>query len=222
MLMTNYLVITKHKKEAGKPDLQKMEAFVKGKSVGVLYIRSGLAGKQAYRTKAQQRKGRGEVIPEAIYPLAGLMFKGGHGNFTSLYGKIASPIWVHIDPVEIDQRWLGIHLDHPSGVMGTLGCVGLLSIADCKTFSGWVDQYGKFEFLYVDWSLGTVTLPTVEEVEQEEPHCDHMTGTALVYGTETPFKNIDGHTWIRSSKIVGSKATWDSERTYPLIVERTT
>lgn len=137
-----------------------LKAFSDGKYVGALEVRTGLPGKQNFRTKSHELRGQYEPVPEAVYPLGPLYFAGGKGDYSTVYPSVQSPIWVDIYP----ERAIGFHLD--AGVIGTAGCVGFITMQDLKTFVNWYDLYGRFSTLYVDWGLGTVKLPDNKTVEK--------------------------------------------------------
>lgn len=137
-----------------------LKGFSDGKYIGALPARTGLPGNQNFRTKAQERRGQYEPVPEAVYPLGPLYFAGGKGNYSTMYPAVQSPIWVDIYP----ERAIGFHLD--AGIPGTAGCVGFLNMQDLKTFVSWFDLYGRFTTLYVDWGLGSVKLPKNKSTEK--------------------------------------------------------
>ena len=131
--------------------------------LGKLQVTSGLQHQQQahnFRTRPNEVAGRGEPIPEGEYPLGPLLFAGEKNSYDKVFAMIQSPIWVEINRL----RAIGFHLD--AGVLGTLGCVGFLSLDDLKKFVNWWNGYGAFSRLYVDWGLKHVKLPDLKKKEQ--------------------------------------------------------
>jgi len=134
-----------------------LNAYQGKNHIGKLAVRTGLPGRQNFRTKPKEVKGQYEPVPEAEYNLSQLYWAGGKGNYTTVYPAVKSPIWITIDGV----RSIGFHLD--AGVIGTAGCVRFKTMADLKTFVNWWNGYGAFQKLYVDWGLGYVKMPDLEK-----------------------------------------------------------
>jgi len=142
-----------------------LKAYSSGVYLGSLSVRSGFgANAKNFRTRANERRGQLEPVPEGVYTLGVLEWKGGPGNYAAKYPLIDSPIWVTIIG---HPRYIGLHLD--SGAEGTAGCVGFKTMADLKTFVNWVNGYGYFSRMYVDWGLGSVKLPVLESKPKASP-----------------------------------------------------
>ena len=155
--MNNYLTLTR---EGSK---LRLDAYQGPNHLGHLYVTSGLAGRQNFRTRANEVAGQYEPVPEDVYTLGDLEWAGGKGNYSKLYPRIDSPIWVTIIGW---PRYIGFHLD--AGIPGTAGCVGFKTMTDLKTFVNWWNGYGAFKQLFVDWGLGSVELPSREKKKNKE------------------------------------------------------
>ena len=194
--MSNYLTLTRQ----GQKLI--LNAYQGPKHVGSLEVRSGLAHRQNFRTRANEKPGLYEPVPEDIYDLGPLEFAGGHGNYTKLWPTIKSPIWVEIIGW---PRWIGFHFD--AGQPGTAGCVGFITMQDLKTFVNWWNGYGGFSKLYVDWGLGTVQLPK-HEVKKE---VKEATATLKFRGKESTIVLQNGSALLNADDLraVGIGVEWD-------------
>lgn len=176
----NYFTLTR---QSGKIVL---DAYSNGQHVGSMFVRTGLAGSQNFRTLANQVTGQNEPVPEGEYILGKLEWAGGKGNYSALYPTIKSPIWVEIIGW---PRYIGFHFD--AGYPGTAGCVGFITMNDLKTFTGWYDAYGHFSTLYVDWGLGSVKVPVLPKKEKPEQtskaFCDGKQTTILLHNGKNMF-----------------------------------
>lgn len=139
------------------------------KYVGTTTGRSGLPGRQNFRTWAQQKPGVYEPCPEGAYKLGShdaagkwlpgvIDWKGAKGDYTSVHPVINSPVWIATSCTDLQGRYraIGIHLD--AGVPGTAGCIGLL-MPQLKALVHIWNGYGPFTDLIVDWGKKTVKYP---------------------------------------------------------------
>ena len=70
-----------------------LDAYQGKNHLGRLSVRTGLPGRQRFRTKPDEVKGQYEPVPEAEYSLGALCWAGGKGNYSALYPAVKSPIW---------------------------------------------------------------------------------------------------------------------------------
>jgi hypothetical protein len=151
--MVNSLVVTKsHALANGLTELHIHGFQGKTRINGLIRARSGLPGKQNFRTLPNQVVGRYEPCPEGLFVLGPLQWAGKKGDYKTLWPAINSPFWVQID----GKRATGFHRD--AGVPGTAGCIGLLPDEE-KKFIDWWNGYGPFQVLYTNWGLGYVKIP---------------------------------------------------------------
>lgn len=149
-------------------------------------VRSGQPKYQNLRKAVDSMSGSAEPTPEGHYALGdydsfdqpgenGINWASGVvGDFSVNWESIASPIWTGIHPAS-DQPMhpvaprasMGVHLDNPAGWPGTIGCVGLQSMEDCKRWYEW-NMGERVTDLYVDYGLGSVTLPKFENTNKKE------------------------------------------------------
>ena len=204
--MSNYLTLTRQ----GQKLI--LNAYQGPKHVGSLEVRSGLAHRQNFRTRANEKPGLYEPVPEDIYDLGPLEFAGGHGNYTKLWPTIKSPIWVEIIGW---PRWIGFHFD--AGQPGTAGCVGFITMQDLKTFVNWINGYGHFSQMYIDWGLGSVKLPSLEIKKNPE-----ATATLKFRGKESTIVLQNGQTVLTANDLraVGIGVRWDDKtRTSEIVIK---
>lgn len=164
--------------------LFRLGLFKDGQEVDHMLVTSGQPGVQNLRTSLESVGGSAEPTPEGHYLLGdddvkhldGINWAGGPRNYAKLWPSIASPIWTGIHPADWGKMHpteprlsMGVHLDHPNGWPGTLGCVGLLSLDDCKKWVAW-NEGNRVKELYVDHGLGFVELPKFGAVVEPVKH----------------------------------------------------
>ena len=202
----NYLTLTKKGSEL------ELNAYSSGVHIGSLMVRSGLPGRQNFRTRANEVRGQYEPVPEGVYDLGKLEWAGGKGDYQTLFPNILSPIWITIIGY---PRYIGFHID--AGVEGTAGCVGFKNMKDLKTFVNWINGYGHFTHLFVDWNLGTVKPPSKEIKKNPE-----ATATLKYKDKEATIVLQNGQTVLTADDLraVGIGVRWDEKtRTTEIIIK---
>lgn len=152
--MSNLLVATKGRLLSNGLYEIHLDGFQNKNHLSRLSVRSGLAGRQKFRTLAKQVKGQYEPCPEGVYNLGPLLWAGGKaGDYKTLWPAVSSPVWVEI----YAPRAIGFHFD--AGTPGSAGCIVFPTVEIMKQFVNWWNGYGGFDQLIVDWGLGSVKLP---------------------------------------------------------------
>ena len=204
--MSNYFTLTKNGAEL------ELNAYSNGIHIGSLNVRSGLPHRQTFRTRANEVTGNYEPVPEGVYDLGALEWAGGQGNYQKLWPNILSPIWITIIGY---PRYIGFHLD--AGVEGTAGCVGFKTMQDLKTFVNWINGYGHFSQMYIDWGLGSVKLPSLEIKKNPE-----ATATLKYKNKEVTIVLQNGQTVLTANDLraVGIGVRWDYKtRTSEIVIK---
>jgi hypothetical protein len=117
---------------------------------------SGQAYAQSFR-KPQDPKsypGNAEPIPEGKYRFTTKMpeMKGGEGNWNAVWSPGLGPMWDGLTATFRDDRGsFGCHYD--GSVQGTLGCIGFLTIEDCKRYYAIRKANPQILGVDVDWGL---------------------------------------------------------------------
>lgn len=194
-----------------------------GREVDHLIIASGQPLHQELRRAVDSMQGSQEPLPEGHFVLGdpdsydepneqGVNFAGAIGDFETLWPSINSPIWTGIHPAKgqamhpfAPRAFTGVHYDNPNGWPGTIGCVGLQSIAACVTWWQW-NQGQRVLDLFVDYGLGSVTLPAAPEGAK--------LGRSVYLGEARvgDLQIIGGQSWAPVADLaraLGLVATWD-------------
>lgn len=138
-----------------------------GKIVQTWHVNSGQAYNQELQTDAKRQSGDMSPIPEHVYTLGQLEFAGGKFDWQGSWGTGIGDLWCAINPVggTGSTAALGFHLDdnRPTSP-GSAGCVVFRTKVDAET---WVVAMRKHDpaRLYVNWGLGTVSLPKATTVQ---------------------------------------------------------
>jgi GH24 family phage-related lysozyme (muramidase) len=150
------------KSDARGLELLKLSYVVDGQSVGELAVVSGAPGHQAFRKGADSRSGSLEPLPEGRWVVSDIAWAGGRDNYASSWGPGLGPASVplrFLGPGTTERSAIEMHFDANQGASpGTAGCVGFRSIADLKTFIGWLRATDPRD-LFVDWGLGSCPKP---------------------------------------------------------------
>ncbi len=141
----------------------------KGAEAAHLTTVSGQPQHQVFRIGRDSMPGSMEIIPEGHYRLGAPEFKGGPGDFASIWTDGLGPVVVEITnavPNQTRRGDLEIHSDWNQATSpGTAGCIGIDAqagnLAQLKTVLTWFATDAPRD-LYVDWGLGTCPGPRDE------------------------------------------------------------
>lgn len=125
---------------------------------------SGAAGRQNFRTLADEIRGAFEPIPEGRYRSIGpVEWAAGEGNYSTVWSQALGPAVIEI----YGERAIMLHVD--GGAKGSAGCLCPISISGLKIVIAWWTER-KPEWLECDWGLGTISKPD---------HPDHPANQAM-------------------------------------------
>jgi len=104
-----------------------------------------------------------EPLPEGKWSLSDIRWRAGADNYSgAVWNDGLGPAKVELSyqgPGTTARAEIEIHIDwNRKTSPGTAGCVGLLNIADYRTFVGWLRDTDP-RSLFVDWGLGTCPAP---------------------------------------------------------------
>jgi hypothetical protein len=141
-------------------ELLSLKKIVDSIPMAELLVVSGAVGKQSFRIGSRSQAGSREPLPEGRYSVGRVEWASGKaGDYSKSWPDPGlGPVWVSITysaPGVTDRSALGFHVDANAPVApGSVGCVVFRSMADLRTFVGWMNQHNPKE-LYVNWGLGT-------------------------------------------------------------------
>jgi hypothetical protein len=155
-----HLTLTRTRDRDGRGlELLQLSLVVDSIPLGSLLVVSGAASAQQFRTGAASRAKSLEPLPEGRYKLGPVEWANGAGNYEASWGPGLGAVWVAITydaPGTTSRSALGFHLDENAKTApGSAGCVVFRSLADLKTFVGWLGQHKGVRELFCDWGLGT-------------------------------------------------------------------
>jgi lysozyme len=167
-----YLRLTKtNKKDEYGCFMLNFEYIKDSKLKDRLEVCSGQPTKQFFRIGKNSKAGSMEPLPEGKWFIHDILWADGKDNY---HGKVFAikglgPVTIPLgykEPGTTGRSAIEIHIDwnrkHGSpgkGSPGTVGCIGLYSIADYKRLVGWLRETDPRD-LYVDWGLGTCPNPS--------------------------------------------------------------
>lgn len=164
---TTYLKLTKtSKKDWAGCLVLNLEYIKDGQLQDSLEVCSGQPSKQIFRTGSNSKAGSMEPLPEGKWYINNILWADGKDNYNgkvfniSGLGPVSTPI-AYKEPNTTGRSAIEIHIDwnRTKGSPGTVGCIGLYSIADYKQLVGWLREKDPRD-LYVDWKLGTCPNPS--------------------------------------------------------------
>lgn len=159
---SNYLRLTKtNTKDQNGLYRLRLAYFKNWQEIDHMFVCSGLRNTQFFRTGTASKRGSCEPLPEGIWYVRDIEWKGGRDNYCrrNSWGVGVGPVRVWLDfkgPKTTERRAILIHLDENQP--GTAGCIGIHTIADLKRLVGWLRDTNPRD-LYVDWGLGTCPKP---------------------------------------------------------------
>lgn len=128
--------------------------WVNGREVAHVPVISGVAGRQNFRTLANERRGLFEPIPEGRYTKIGdPEWHGKVGDHTSKWSEALGAVVIEI----YGERAIMLHID--GNVPGSAGCVCPMTLRDLDTILSWWAA-GRPDWVECDWGFGTVPKPT--------------------------------------------------------------
>ncbi len=161
---TNYLRLTKtNTKDQNGLYRLRLAYFKNGQEIDHMFVCSGLARAQFFRIGTLSKAGSAEPLPEGKWYMHDIDWKCGKDNYDrrNSWGSGVGPVRIRLDfkePKTIARTHILIHLDE--NVPGTLGCIGVHTVADLKRLVSWLRDTDPRD-LYVDWGLGTCPKPAV-------------------------------------------------------------
>lgn len=163
----HYLKLTKtNRKDAFGCFILNLDYFKDGQFKDRLEVCCGQAKRQAFRSGVESQAGSQEPLPEGKWFIHDILWAGGKDNYNgavfSIAGNGIGPVTVKLDykgPGTTRRSAIEIHIDWNRRTSpGTVGCIGIYSIADYKRFVSWLRETDPRD-LYVDWGLGTCPKP---------------------------------------------------------------
>lgn len=141
----------------------KLEYIKDGQLKDFLIVNSGQPKRQFFRTGKDSRRGSFEPLPEGKWFINDILWKSGKNVYDkAIWQPGIGPAKVFLDYVPstgTNRSLIEIHIDwNKSTLPGTAGCIGIQSVADFKKLVEWLRETDPRD-LYVDWNLGTVSLP---------------------------------------------------------------
>ena len=126
-----------------------------GREVAHVVVISGIAGRQNFRTLANEVRGAFEPIPEGRYRNVGSPeWHGRVGDHSDKWSEALGAVVIEV----YGEREIMLHID--GNVPGSAGCLCPLALLDLDAILAWWAA-GKPEWVECDWGLGTVSAPQV-------------------------------------------------------------
>jgi len=156
----HHLLTRTRQQNSDKLELLRLQRMKGTTVLAELLVVSGQPGKQVFRKGVDSKSGSNEPIPEGLWRIEDIAWAGGKDNYAANWGAGLGPASVPltwIGPGNTGRSAIEAHLDSNASVFpGTAGCVGFRTLADLKTYIGWLRADDPRELL-VDWGLGSVT-----------------------------------------------------------------
>ncbi len=162
-----YLYLTKtNKKDWTGCFVLNLEYIKDGQLKDSLEVCSGQPNKQTFRIGLNSKAGSMEPLPEGKWFINNILWADGKDNYhgkvfdISGLGPVSTPI-TYKEPNTTKRSAIEIHIDwnRTKGSPGTVGCIGLYSVADYRQLVNWLRETDPRD-LYVDWNLGTCPKPS--------------------------------------------------------------
>lgn len=165
-------------------EVLRLALWENGKEVDHVRAISGAAGRQNFRTLANEVRQAFEPIPEGRYHQIGNPeWAGTKNDYSTNWSPALGPVVIEI----YGERAIMAHLD--GGGPGSAGCVCPFTRAELKKMVSWWDA-GRPDWFEVDWGLGTVPKPQAQPEQLKRCKIYYNDGKATAFLEGKPVSAI--------------------------------